>query len=107
MTRHEVLWFAGAVAVSAEPTTGPGTRYIHQQVAVLRLQARTARQAIDLANSVAAEALATAEIPLAELTSANIATWQNQVYATGSRAAQANLRSERQLGLGEDPRESS
>jgi hypothetical protein len=105
VARHEVLWVASAAAVSANPTTGPGTRYIHQQVAVLRLQARTARQAIDVANSLTAEALATANIPLTDLTDANIATWQNQVYATGSRAAEVNLRRETLPGMGEDPRE--
>jgi hypothetical protein len=83
--------------VGAEGVVGPGTRHVHDLVAVLRVRARTARQAIDLANRLVAESLAAAEIALADLTAVKVETWINQVYATGSRAAAVNLK-----GLFED-----
>ena len=67
---------------------GGWTRFRYEQVMVVRLRARTARQAMALAENVAQTALTEAGVDLLD----HGEPFQTAPFATGSRAAQVNAK---------------
>jgi hypothetical protein len=86
---QELLWVRRTMpSVTVSDGGGGGTRWTHEQVIVVRLQARTPRQAIALAENLARTALTDAGIDLLDRGD----PFESVAFATGSRAAQANVK---------------
>jgi hypothetical protein len=85
---HELLWAQPGMPAVTSSDGGGWTRPRYEPVMVVRVQARTARQAMALAENAAQTALRDAGIDLVDRGE----PFQTAPFATGSRAAQANTK---------------